>query len=55
MENTLEEKKIQYIQNLKEIEKQSYELAQNHLKGIFYLEENNGFLSWKKQTQKEQK
>lgn len=56
MENKLEEKKIQYIESLTEIEKQSYELAQKHLKGIFYLEENNGFLSWqKKQIQKDQK
>lgn len=47
MENTTQ----QYIQSLNEIECQSYELAKKHLKGIFYLEENNGFLEWKKKNQ----
>lgn len=46
----LEEQKKQYVEKLKEIERQSYDLARNHLKGIFYLEENNGFLDWKKQS-----
>jgi hypothetical protein len=50
MENTEQA----YIQSLNEIERQSYELAKKHLKGIFYLEENNGFLEWKKKTQQQQ-
>ena len=50
MENT----KQQYIQSLNEIERQSYELAKKHLKGIFYLEENNGFLEWKKKNSQQQ-
>jgi hypothetical protein len=47
-------KEQQYIQSLNEIERQSYELAKKHLKGIFYLEENNGFLEWKKKNQQQQ-
>jgi hypothetical protein len=47
----MENKEQQYIQSLNEIERQSYELAKKHLKGIFYLEENNGFLEWKKKNQ----
>jgi hypothetical protein len=50
----MENKEQQYIQSLNEIERQSYELAKKHLKGIFYLEENNGFLEWKKKTQQQQ-
>ena len=46
----MEQNKEQYIQSLNEIERQSYELAKKHLKGIFYLEENNGFLEWKKKN-----
>lgn len=46
----MENKEQQYIQSLNEIERQSYELAKKHLKGIFYLEENNGFLEWKKKN-----
>ena len=55
MNTTLEEQKNNYIEQLKEIERQSYELAQKHLKGIFYLEENNGFLDWNKKQTKEKK
>jgi hypothetical protein len=49
----MENKEQQYIQSLNEIERQSYELAKKHLKGIFYLEENNGFLEWKNQQQQQ--
>ena len=49
MENTKDE----YVKSLNEIERQSYELAKKHLKGIFYLEENNGFLEWKKKNNKQ--
>jgi hypothetical protein len=50
----MENKEQQYIQSLNEIERQSYELAKKHLKGIFYLEENNGFLEWKKKNPQQQ-
>lgn len=50
----MEQNKEQYKQSLNEIERQSYELAKKHLKGIFYLEENNGFLEWKKKNPQQQ-
>ena len=46
----MEQTKEAYVKSLNEIEYQSYELAKKHLKGIFYLEENNGFLEWKKKN-----
>ena len=45
---TLDELKIEYLKSLTEQEHKAYEIALNHLKGIFYLEETNGFLEWKK-------
>ena len=55
MEQQQRQMKDEYIKSLNVIERESYELAQKHLKGIFYLEENNGFLDWKKKQPKEQK
>ena len=45
---TLEEMKSEYLKSLTEHEYKAYQIALNHLKGIFYLEETNGFLEWKK-------
>ena len=45
---TLEELKDAYLKSLTEQERKAYEIALDHLKGIFYLEETNGFLEWKK-------
>lgn len=38
----------EYLKTLSEIERKAYEIAKDHLKGIFYVEETNGFLNWKK-------
>jgi hypothetical protein len=48
MEKTLEELKADYLKSLTEQEYKAYLIALDHLKGIFYLEETNGFLEWKK-------
>jgi hypothetical protein len=45
---TLDELKDAYLKSLTEQERKAYEIALDHLKGIFYLEETNGFLEWKK-------
>ncbi len=45
---TLDELKDAYLKSLTEQEYKAYEIALDHLKGIFYLEETNGFLEWKK-------
>jgi len=45
---TLDELKAEYVKSLTEQERKAYEIALDHLKGIFYLEETNGFLEWKK-------
>jgi hypothetical protein len=45
---TLDELKSEYMKSLTEQERKAYEIALDHLKGIFYLEETNGFLEWKK-------
>jgi hypothetical protein len=45
---TLEELKSEYLKSLTEHEYKAYLIALDHLKGIFYLEETNGFLEWKK-------
>jgi hypothetical protein len=47
-EKTLEQWKEEYIQSLTPLERKGYEIAKDHLAGIFYLEETNGFLQWKK-------
>ena len=46
MEKTLEELKAEYLKSLTEQEYKAYLIALDHLKGIFYLEETNGFLDW---------
>jgi len=48
MAKTLEELKAEYLKSLTEQEHKAYLIALDHLKGIFYLEETNGFLDWKK-------
>ena len=45
---TLDELKDAYLKSLTEQEYKAYEIALDHLKGIFYLEETNGFLEWKR-------
>ena len=48
----LEKMKEAYLNSLTEMERKAYEIAKDHLKGIFYLEETNGFLAWKKKQGK---
>jgi len=50
MEKTLEELKAEYLKSLTEQEYKAYLIALDHLKGIFYLEETNGFLDWIRRT-----
>ena len=45
----------EYLKSLSPIEKQTMQIAKEHLQSSFYLEKSIGFLNWKKKKQEEEK
>jgi hypothetical protein len=48
----LSELSKKYIESLNEKEYKAYKIAKDHLNDSFQIEKSNGFLTWKKETQK---